>query len=304
MIDLLKLRTFDKDLINLLLLHTGFKECKPINNYYKSLSHKGGHKINLHFRKAKVKGDLIGFSFLDIVISPHYHKNNYLHNGDDFTPLECIKSIIDILSYLGVEVWQRKSLEVVNIEFGFNLIPLSDVTKVLGGLLFYKRSEFRIKYNEIQTFKISNATKYKEVKAYAKGLQFKQYPEFNIDANTFRFEVRTKKSAKIKTLKIYDVTGLLVFDTYEDLIKELIKEWDNVLLINTDSVNEIFKGCNSSDYWSDLIDNKHRNTFTKAKKRYYNNLPNGFNMHTEIKGKIIDKAVNFLSVQTFHREPA
>lgn len=299
MIDLLKLRTFDNDIINLLLLHTGFKECKPINNYYKSLTHKGGDKINLHFRKAKVKGDLIGFSFLDIVISPHYHKNNYLHNGDDFTPLECIKSIIEILNYLKVEVWQRKYLEVVNIEFGFNLIPLSDVTKILEGLLFYKRSEFRIKYDNIQTFKISNATKFKEVKAYAKGLQFIQLPCLNIDINTFRFEVRAKKSAKIKTLGISNVSDLLGFEVYKVLIKELIKEWDNVLLINTD-----FKGCNGSDYWNDLINNKHRNTFIKSKKRYYNNLPNGYNLHTEIKGKIIDKAVSFLSVQTFHREPA
>lgn len=133
MIDLLKLRTFDNDIINLLLLHTDFKECKPINNYYKSLVHKGGYKIKLHFRKANTKGDLIGFSFLDLVISPHYHKNNYLHNGDDFTPLDCIKSINDILSYLGIKDSQIKGLEVVNIEFGFNLIPLSNVTNIIKG---------------------------------------------------------------------------------------------------------------------------------------------------------------------------
>lgn len=304
MIDLLKLRTFDKEIINLLLLHTGFKECKPINNYYKSLMHKDGHKINLHFRKANANGDLIGFSFLDVVISPHYHKNNYLHNGDDFTPSECIKSIIDILNYLGVEVWQRKSLEVVNIEFGFNLIPLSDVAKVLEGLLFYKRSEFRIKYNDIQTFKISDSSKYKEIKAYAKGLQFIRSPGLNINANTFRFEVRAKKSAKIKTLGISNVSDLLGFEVYKVLIKELIKEWDSVLLVNIDLNKGIFKQCKGLEYWQNLIENRHRNTFNKSKFSYYKNLPIGYNLHTEIKAKIIDKASLFLGVQTVHSEPA
>lgn len=166
--------------------------------------------------------------------------------------------------------------------------------------MFYKRSEFRIKYDDIETFKISDSSKYKEIKAYAKGLQFIQSPELNIDINTFRFEVRAKKSSKIKSLNIYDVSDLLNFDVYEVLIKELVKEWDNVLLINSDLMSE----CNSSEYWKNIIDNKHRNTFIKSKMRYYNNLSNGYNLHTDIKGKIIDKAIDFLSVQTVHSKPA
>ena len=92
---------------------------------------KYGFKIGLHFRKAKEKGITVGYGYVDILISPHYHKNNYLHNGDDFTPLECINSIDRILNYLNIEEIDRTELQIVNIEFGFNIIPNTDIKNII-----------------------------------------------------------------------------------------------------------------------------------------------------------------------------
>ncbi|MFV0231714.1 hypothetical protein OBK30_01425 [Empedobacter falsenii] len=312
MVDLLKLRTSNNQIINNLLLHPDFLECKPINNYYTSLRQKDGFKIGLHFRKAIEKGFTIGYGYVDVLVSPHYHKNNYQHNGDDFTPLECIKSINEILDYLKIEEEDKKELQVVNIEFGLNIIPNSDAQLIFNGLLLYKRSKFSIKYEDIETFKISDATKYKEIKAYLKGLQFLNFPSYNIDLNTFRFEVRSKEFKKISSLGIYSVCDLLKPKSYERLFKEILNEWEFVLLINLELDRSEIKeadlkfldDCNSPEYWIDLMTSKHRNTFLKTKIKYYKILTPKNNLHTEIKAKIIDKIDIFFSVQIPHREPA
>lgn len=312
MVDLLKLRTSDNQIINKLLIHSDFIECKPINNYYTSLKHKNSFKMGLHFRKAIEKGLTVGYGYVDILISPHYHKNNYQHNGDDFTPLECIKSLIEILDYLGIEEKEKKELQVVNIEFGLNIIPCSDARLIFDGLLFYKRSKFSIKYDDIETFKISDATKHKEIKVYLKGLQFLDYPAYNIHKNTLRFEVRSKKREFIKTLGIYTVCDLLKIETYESLFKDLLSEWDLVLLVNQQYDKSQIKekdlvfmdDCNSLEYWIDLMTSKHRNTFLKTKTKYYRIMTVKNNLHTEIKAKIIDKINIFFGVQIVHREPA
>lgn len=69
MIDLLKLRTSNIQIINNLLQHSDFIDCKPINNYYKSFRQKEGFKISLHFRKAKERGITVGYGYVDIIIS-------------------------------------------------------------------------------------------------------------------------------------------------------------------------------------------------------------------------------------------
>ncbi|GGE92282.1 hypothetical protein GCM10010984_07420 [Chishuiella changwenlii] len=312
MVDLLKLRTSNNLIINKLLIHPDFLECKPINNYYTSLKQKDGFKIGLHFRKAIEKGFTIGYGYVDVLVSPHYHKNNYQHNGDDFTPLECIKSINEILDYLEIEKEARKELQVVNIEFGLNIIPNSDAQLIFDGLLLYKRSKFSIKYDDIETFKISEATKYKEIKAYLKGLQFLDYPAYNIDKNTLRFEVRSKESKKIKSLGIYSIYDLLKIEIYEMLFKELLSEWDLVLLVNLQIDKSQIKekdiafldDCNSLEYWEDLMNSKHRNTYLINKKKYFKILLIKNNFHTEIKAKMTEKINIFFNVQIPHREPA
>ena len=120
-----------------MLEHPDFIVCRPKNNYYHSLKHKKhGIKLSLDFRKAVENGSVIGYGHLEINISPHYHFNQYHHNGNDFTPIQAIKTINDILTYLGIKGNECNALKVVNIEFGINIIPDTDIKNLINGLYF------------------------------------------------------------------------------------------------------------------------------------------------------------------------
>ena len=120
MIDNTKFLTDNQTIIERMQMHPDFVVCKPKNNYYHSLKHSVyGIKLSLDFRKAVENGSVIGYGHLEINVSPHYHFNNYLHNDNDFTPKDCIKTIIDILIYLGIEQREYNELNVCNIEFGY-----------------------------------------------------------------------------------------------------------------------------------------------------------------------------------------
>lgn len=169
MIDNIKFLTHCQTIINRLYQHSDFVVCRPKTNNYYSLRHKDfGIKLSLDFRKAVENGSVIGYGHLEINISPHYHFNQYHHNGNDLTPENCIKSIFEILDYLHIKSDELNALKVVNIEFGINIIPDTDIKNLINGLFFYKKTPFKI--GEFPYFRITDATSYKKIKAYAKGL--------------------------------------------------------------------------------------------------------------------------------------
>lgn len=308
MIDFVKIRVLDQVVIENLLSHPDFVSGKSLTNYYYTKINILNKKIFLHFRKSYSNNVVLGYCALDITISPHYHKNSYNHNGNTFTPNECIGSIIEILDYLIIDKGNYVDLKVVNLEFGVNVIPFTDVTNILKGIIFYKKSEFIKKYAEIENFKISKTSKFKEVKIYAKGLQFVNNPEYNINPNTLRFEVRIKESKSLKRFNIYTVNDLLNLENYIILINELLKEWEHILLVNvkpnlTGLKNKSFViECVNYVFWKDIILKSHRNTFVSTKKRYYKLLKKSNNLHTEIKALLIDCFNSFFDVQIPHRE--
>lgn len=311
MLDNLKFRVNDLQIIKRLfdMLEQDFVYYKPDDKHYRSFFHSFKHKdfgvkFRLHFRKVFEKNTSgkkvqVGYRSVDIVISPHYHFNNYRHNGNDFTPENCIKTIPHILTYLGIEPQKYDLLKVVNIEFGLNIVPKTDIKNLINGILYSTRTTFKIPKLEIY-FKITDATTYKQIKAYAKGLHCHEVlnaPE--IDVNTFRFEVKSKKSANIKKYGIDTVIDLLKPETYQRLGQEIVNEWEQILIINqtpdlshlkTDEVVFI-KKANEPSFWTDLIRDKHRNTFGENKGKYYEILKRKNNLHTQIKGQIIDKLI-------------
>ena len=296
MIDNTKFLTHSQTIINRLYQHSDFVVCRPKTNNYYSLRHKDfGIKLSLDFRKAVENGSVIGYGHLEINISPHYHFNQYHHNGNDFTPIQAIKTINDILTYLGIKGNECNALKVVNIEFGINIIPDTDIKNLINGLYFYKKTPFKI--GEFPYFRITDATSYKKIKAYAKGLQFSDVPEYGINGNTFRFEVKTKQFKNVATYGINTATDLLNLETYNRLGQSLLNEWDFILCSNkepdlsnsnTDEVSFIEQGKNV-EFWSKLISEKHRNTFQLNKEKYYKMLGRKNNLHQQIKTKIVDK---------------
>lgn len=299
MLDNLKLITYDQNIINRLAKVQDFERYQPRNNNYSGFC-KYGKLMRLDFRKSFEKGVLVGYHHLEISISPHYHFNHYLHNGNDFTPENCIKTIIDILTYLGIKPQEYDLLQVVNIEFGLNIIPETDIKNLIDNLLFYKKTAFIVPNAETPYFKKTDATTYKQIKAYAKGLQFAEFPQYGIDANTFRFEVKTKQSKNIKKYGISTAVDILEMSTYNQLGQTLLNEWEYILLINqtanftnlkTDEV-VFFKSANNIDFWSEM----YRVKFARSKEKYYKILHSKNNLHTEIKRQIIDKLFSFQNV--------
>lgn len=301
MLDFIKLRIDNQELINRVFLHPDFVKCIPKTYYYYSKCPKDiNKKIQLDFHKIN---DTNEFNYVDVCISPHYHFNNYLHNGNDLTPENCIKSIFEILDYLHIKSYELDELKVVNLEVGVNIIPETDVKELTNGIYYSKKTPIKVNKHPYNRRTEKKDSEYKIIKTYAKGLQFQDKPQFRIDINTFRFEVKTKKHRKIKSLGITTVKDLLNIAKYPRLAEELIEEWQNVLLINLtpdlatlrrEDV-QFIKQSVKLDFWNDLITKKHRNTIRNNKNKYYNILKGKNNLHHLIKLQIIDKIYQLLN---------
>lgn len=260
-----------------------------------------GIKLSLDFRKSMQNGIVIGYRHLEINISPHYHFNDYKHNGNEFSSKNAIKTLIAILTYLGIDQQEYDDLNVCNIEFGINIVCETDIKNLINGLLFYKKTRFIIPdINKKPFFKISDTTKEKVIKTYAKGLQFAKIPEYGIDINTFRFEIKYKKSRPLKRiLNKENVTAndLLDFETYKIFSQQLINEWEQILLITFDyNLNSLkadevlfIQKANKVNFWIDMMQPKYRNKFGRYKEKYYSSLATKNNLQHFIKLQLIDK---------------
>lgn len=301
MLDFIKLRIDNQELINRVFLHPDFVKCIPKTYYYYSKCPKDiNKKIQLDFHKIN---DTNEFNYVDVCISPHYHFNNYLHNGNDLTPENCIKSIFEILDYLQIKSYELNELKVVNLEVGVNIIPKTDVKELINGIYYSKKTPIKVNEHPYNKRTEEKDSEYKIIKTYAKGLQCHERQQYEVDINTFRFEVKTKKHRKIKSLGITTAKDLLNIAKYPRLAEEVINEWQNVLLINLtpDLTNlrredvQFIKQSVKLDFWNDLITNKHRNTIRNNKNKYYNILKGKNNLHHLIKLQIIDKIYQLLN---------
>lgn len=298
MLDNLKFSITDQNIIRRLL---GFAESemiprKPQNNNYICYS-KFGALMRFDFRKSMEIGVLIGFRHVEVSISPHYHSNNYLHNGNDFAPLNCLNALRDIFALLQIKETEFDLLKVVNIEYGLNLIPNVDIKNLINGISFHKRTPFIIPDPAKPYFKITDATKYKQIKAYAKGLQFIDYPEYGIDPNTFRFEVKSKQSKCIAKTGIRTVKDLFNEKVYDELFQSILDEWDSILVLNNRLKNtQRLKDASVKDFWQQIMGDKHRIKFIRERENYYKELTAKNNFHHQIKLLIIDKVTSFQNV--------
>ncbi|GAA5096614.1 hypothetical protein GCM10023210_30590 [Chryseobacterium ginsengisoli] len=298
MLDNLKFSITDQSIVQRLL---GFAEKemisrKPQNNNYVCYS-KFGALMRFDFRKSMENGVLIGFRHVEVSISPHYHFNNYLHNGNDFKPLNCLKALEDILTLLQIRKAEFDLLKVVNIEYGLNLVPGVDIKNLIDGISFHKRTSFIIPDLTKPYFKITDATKYKQIKAYAKGLQFIDYPEYEIDLNTFRFEIKSKQSKCISKTGIRTVKDLFNEKVYDELLQSILDEWECVLVVNNCLQNTPYlKEATQGDFWIKIMDDKHRIKFIREREKYYKELTVKNNFHHQIKLLIIDKVTSFQNV--------
>ncbi|WP_179471572.1 hypothetical protein [Chryseobacterium sp. H1D6B] len=282
MLDNLKFSITDQGIIRRLICfaENEMSSRKPQNNNYVCYS-KYGALMRLDFRKSIENGCLIGFRHAEVSISPHYHFNNYLHNGNDLSPKKCLKSLEGIFTFLQIRKAEFALLKVVNIEYGLNFIPTVDVKNLIEGISFHKRTFFIVPYASKPYFKITDATKYKQIKAYAKGLQFADHPEYGVNINTFRFEIKSKQSKCIAKIGIKTVKDLFNEKIYDKLFQSILDEWVSVLYTH------------EKEKFSEFLKDSNRDKFNYERQKYMKINIETRNICRQIKGQLIDKFLSF-----------
>lgn len=235
---------------------------------------------------------------LSISIKPHYYFNQNKHNANDFSPLDCIKTLNGIVHRLQLENVLNQ-LKIVSIEYGVNFTTSQNGIDIVNSLYFHGTNIF---YNvkDLAYCKVSykprpdgKANKHKQYKFYSKGIQF----PLCCDANTLRAEVRSNRSKFINSLGIYDFSQLLKVDTYNVLKNSFLKETSQLLFIsNLNNVRVLtsqqkarVKTMNNPKYWQKLLENN-RVKFTRKKTQYLNVLnKTGYNLTNSVITSITDK---------------
>ena len=230
---------------------------------------------------------------LIIIGSIHRFFNDGLHNANDFSFVNSIATIQYLTDQFNLDL---SKCFIQNIEFGLNILPETDVKNIINWLKYHDKNEFckdpGLQYSKrSQKYNgDSKANHYKVIKAYAKGIE-----KFNgmtfADPNTLRFEVGSKQAKYFNKLGIYTLADLLKPEIYLTLAVELVKEFDNVLLLEKEFQgidNKLEKYLNP-DFWENCI-NGSRNQFAKQKQSY-SNLLNNYpgNIHSEIKNLLKSK---------------
>jgi hypothetical protein len=294
MIDFLKLVTYTISQIDYFKNHTlldWVSDTDRINNF--------DSEVVTTKKVKQYKG--IYFCFyankLEILFKPHYYFNNNLHNANDFKIMDCINVFNEVKKVLNIDFQFYK---VVNIEYGLNCISPIDIKDLITYLSYHERNEFRtdigLAYSKKSYSVTTNGTanQYKIIKAYAKGLHFPNYTNIN----TFRFEVKSKKSRYINQLGIYTANDLINPKVYLTLVESLIYEFEKVLILDcatnfksltSKEQNKIAKYNNPME-WYRINSSLNRNSFSKNKTTYYkliNKVPN--NLKSQLRQIIFDK---------------
>jgi hypothetical protein len=234
---------------------------------------------------------------LEILFKPHYYFNNNLHNANDFRIIDCINVLVEVRNALKIELQEFK---VVNIEYGLNVISPIDIKDLITYLAYHEKNEFRtdigLVYSKKSYSTNANGTgnQYKIIKAYAKGLQFSNYTGIN----TFRFEVKSKKSRFINQLGIYTANDLLKPIVYLVMLESITNEFEKVLILDcaTNFKNLSHKEqtkiakYNNPMEWYKIKNASNRNSFSKNKNTYYkltDKVPS--NLKNQLRQIIYDK---------------
>ena len=280
MIDFIKIKIVDEELINQVwdneLLEFDSKHEKRYDDVIYEIEKR--KYLNLYFTKFQNRIEISG--------SIHYFFNDNLHNANDFSVAQCIETIhfIKEIFYLDLE-----KCYLINLEYGVNILPKIPISELILNLIYHERNPF-IRNTEHSQSRMAGFSKYKQAKAYNKGVQF---PDF-CNENTFRFEIKTAEAKYInKRLKLKTVQDLTNPENYEVLINSLLVEWDKVLLF--DKSKEIDIKFLNTHFWEEAILSKNRNNFNNQKKNYYKKLGPD-NLHLTIRNCIERKTKYLKSV--------
>lgn len=278
MIDFIKLKITDDELINRvwnnpLLDYDGKSEKLFMDEIKERYSKK--YK-NLYFIKHQNRLEICG--------SLHYFFNDGLHNANDFYISNCITIIKQLEDLLKLDL---SKCYLINLEYGFNIVPDILIENLIMNLIYHEKRQF-VRGTKYVFYKIAGKDAYKQIKAYAKGVQFPSH----CNPNTFRFEVKTKQAKFINNLGLYTLQDLMNLDNYELLMDSLLKEWNSVLVF--DLSKKIDDKFFNMHFWEQIITVGSRNKFNNQKRNYFRQLGID-NLHNSIKDLLIEKGKQLLN---------
>jgi hypothetical protein len=240
---------------------------------------------------------------LEILFKPHYYFNDNLHNANGFTAKDCINTLNTFKNTFELPT---KELIILNIEIGINAISPIGCKDLITYSIYHERNQFINSSDNLRYSKISfkhnrngNANNYKKIKFYAKGLQFPQYA----NNNTFRFEIKSKRTSYIKSkLNIFTFSDLLVLSNYITFANEIRSEFEKILILDIDNSKENLtpkeqiklNEYNNPIYWNKSI-NKSRNVFNTDKTKYNKLLSKTNNSLKEKMTTIVNNKLNELT---------
>ena len=239
-----------------------------------SIAEHNGLKFIMYYNTSKdnevesmwIHGSLHKYSnFLKGISAPNQFNDELKSkgfNGNDFTYNDFI-AVLDNLEREFAIDFEHSNLH--HLEIGLNCKHDLRTDKILDGLVLHYGAYFN---SERSNYKyIQRATKGQVIiKAYDKTLQYGLFHE------VLRFEAKYKKMQRINELNIYSLTDLRCKANWDQLFKELLRQFDQVFfidhLMNKESLNNKelsrLKDYSSQAYWANVLP-QHRD---RHKKRY------------------------------------
>ena len=210
----------------------------------------------------------------------HKFHNSGIHNHNQFDSDAFKRALKDFCNYFKVTPQQ---LKIIQLEYGFNIVPPIASTEIIQGLIEHKRQTF-------DYITMGGKAEYKQavhdryiLKIYNKGKQY------GLDFEVLRIE------HKVRNWTNYRRKGIVTFADFLKcnkrlLLDEIIKSINEVILFdNTIQGIDKYHRYSNPNYWKDLR-NKSRQTFGK-KRKHLNELSkeDGSNLIEELQSQIIER---------------
>jgi len=215
------------------------------------------------------KNEKIKKERLEIRFKPHYWYNDNLHNANDFTPNQARYTIQRFIDLFNIE--HPEHFEVVNLEYGPNF-TINGYGKELISFPSYHSKDELVRDIEHKYSKKKGSSKYLTIKLYSKGVQFPEH----CPGNTIRFEVKSRRSKRIKPLGIDHLGDLLKETPYHKMKADIIENAERVFIIDpypiyqgltTRQENKLKEYTNPS-FWFKELQGKREDSFYEKKKTY------------------------------------
>lgn len=287
MIDLLKCHTSNSGVFNTFRSHFIGIDGKTVETPPKGAKHakfieyfeKDGQTIEFE-RIFNNKTGVLMYENLNVEIKPHYLFNQMLHNANEFSPTDCVKTLSDFFEPFNVDLSQ---LQPYQFEFGTNFNQPYKANEVIQTAPYHsKNPRFDLGSNktgyQYHPKNQKRKTHYKTIKYYCKGLQNNNAINGYCLHDTLRFEIKTYRYNKIKDYGIYSVDDLLNVKNYIPLIEALRGEFKALLILDTITPIEQFKfnerqllkfqNYLNPNSWQHYIEKMSRNTYNRKFKDY------------------------------------